>query len=103
MPYAYILRLGADGLDVCETCMEQALSDGSRTATSEAAIAVLQVLALALQRPPKTADLNGRLDFKELEARQATGGDSGPAGEPDRGAGEGTLRLVGCGGDRSCC
>jgi hypothetical protein len=66
MPYAYILRLGADGLDVCETCMRQALSDGSPTATAEAVTAVLQTLSTALQRPPRTSDLNGRLDFKGL-------------------------------------
>ena len=67
LPYAFIVRVGAKGIDVCEKCLGQALyGKGSPTSTPEAVTAILQTLSAALQRPPKSSDLNGRLDLKGL-------------------------------------
>ena len=67
LPYAFIARVGANGIDVCEKCLGQALyGKGSPTSTPEAVTAVLQTLSAALHRPSKTSDLNGRLGLKGL-------------------------------------
>ena len=72
--WSYIVRLGANRIDVCNTCLFQALSlQGSPTSTPEAVTAVLQTLSRALQRPPRATDLYGRVDLQELsrDARAA--------------------------------
>ena len=67
LPYAFIIRLGASQLDVCDKCLSQALhAKGSATSPPETAIAVMQALSRALQRPAKGSDLNGRLDLGGL-------------------------------------
>ena len=74
LPYTFVLRLGANGIDVCEKCLVQALiMKGSPTSTPQDVTAVLQALSWGLQRPPKSSDLKGRLDLKGLshDARAA--------------------------------
>jgi hypothetical protein len=74
LPSYLIVRVGANGIDVCEKCLGQALrAEGSSTSAPETVTAVLQTLSWGLQRPPKGSDLNGRLDLKGLsrDARTA--------------------------------
>jgi hypothetical protein len=74
LPQHLVVRVGANGIDVCEKCLGRALdAKGSPTSTPEAVTAVLQTLSRGLQRPPKGSDLNGRLDLKGLsrDARAA--------------------------------
>jgi hypothetical protein len=61
LTYTYIARVGVDAIDVCGTCLGQALyQKGSLTSAPEAVIAVLQTLSRALQRPAIGTDLGGR-------------------------------------------
>jgi hypothetical protein len=72
LAHRLILRVGADGIDVCEQCLRQALQEpGSEAANSEQATAVLQALTKALQHPLRQGDLTGRIELKGLlpEAR----------------------------------
>jgi hypothetical protein len=74
LSHSFILRLGLANIDVCDTCLGQALNaKGSTASTAETVTAVLQALWMALQRPPKRGDLSGRLDLKGLtrDARSA--------------------------------
>ena len=67
LPWRYIVCLGVNSLDVCDTCLSQALyPGGSSTSTPEAVTAVLQTLSRALQRTPKATDLYGRVDLQGL-------------------------------------
>ena len=62
----FVEQLGADGIDVCNSCLEQAVYfQGSPTASAEDVTAVLQALSRALQRPLRTADLR-RIDLRGL-------------------------------------
>jgi len=74
LPYPFIARVGVNAIDMCETCLSQALeAKGSPASGPETVTAVLQALSGALQRPPKTTDLTGRLDLRSLshDARAA--------------------------------
>jgi Homing endonuclease associated repeat len=67
LSYRLIARTGVDQIDVCHVCLRQALQDkGSAASSAEDVIAVLQALSEVLGRPPKTSDLAGRLDLRDL-------------------------------------
>jgi hypothetical protein len=67
LPHRLIARVGVDAIDVCPTCLSQALrAPGSSASEPETVIAVLQALSGALARPLKTPDLGGRLDMRGL-------------------------------------
>jgi hypothetical protein len=74
LAYHFIVRLGVNGIDVCDKCLSEALyPSGSQTSTPDAVTAVLQTLSRALRRPPKGIDLYGRVELKGLsrDARAA--------------------------------
>jgi hypothetical protein len=67
LSFRAISRLGVDALDICEMCLRQAFyAKGLPAATPEGVIAVLQALSGVLRRPPKSSDLSGRLDLRDL-------------------------------------
>jgi hypothetical protein len=66
LSHVLIDRVGVDAIDMCPTCLFQALQPGSRLSSPETVIAVLQALSAALQRPLKTSDLSARMDLRTL-------------------------------------
>jgi hypothetical protein len=71
LSYRLIARTGVDEIDTCHVCLRQALQDKGWPASSpKDVIAVLQALSEALGRPPKTTDLAGRLDLRDLTPDQ---------------------------------
>lgn len=71
LSYRLITRTGTDQIDLCHMCLSQALQEkGSPASSAEDVIAVLQALTEVLGRPPKTADLAGRLALRDLTRDQ---------------------------------
>jgi hypothetical protein len=71
LSYRLIDRIGVDSIDVCHRCLGQAFYDkGSAVSSTPDVIAVLQALSGALGRPPKSSDLTGRLNMRELSHDQ---------------------------------
>lgn len=69
VPHPLVMRLGVNAVDICGTCLKQALYDnGSTVSTEESVIAVLRALSAALGRPPKRGDLSGRVELGQLTA-----------------------------------
>ena len=66
LSHVLIDRVGTDAIDVCPTCLFQALHPGSRLSSPDTVIAVLQALSAALARPLKTSDLSARMDLRSL-------------------------------------
>jgi hypothetical protein len=67
LSHRHIAWVGVDTIDVCPACLNQALqTPGSLASPPETVLAVLQVLARELARPPKAADLSGRPDLRDL-------------------------------------